>query len=71
MHFLRFCKGGTKEKFSKKKAEIRGLTNTPSQISSSPNQYAFKVQTSENTLLQTARPKVPLMPSYDQFGKDT
>ena len=35
----------------------------------SSNLYAFKVQTLENILAQTAAPKVPEWPSYGNFGK--
>ena len=37
----------------------------------SSNLYAFKVQTLENILAQTAAPKVPEWPSYGNFGKVT
>ena len=35
----------------------------------SSNLYAFKVQTLENILAQTAAPKVPEWPSYGNFGE--
>ena len=37
----------------------------------SSNLYAFKVQTLENILAQTAAPKVPEWPSYGNFRKVT
>ena len=37
----------------------------------SSNLYAFKVQTLENILAQTAAPKVPEWPSYANFRKLT
>ena len=35
----------------------------------SSNLYAFKVQTLENILAQTAAPKVPEWPSYGNFSR--
>ena len=70
-HFLKFFKGGTKGKSHKKQAELAGSKNTLTQIPSSINQYALKVQSSDNIVPQTAALKVPAIPSYDQFCKDT
>ena len=70
-HFLKFFIGGTKGKSLKKQAELAGSKNTLPQISSSINQYALKVQSSDNIVPQTAALKVPAIPSNDQFRKDT
>ena len=70
-HFLKFFKGGTKGKSLKKQAELAGSENTLPQIPSSINQYALKVQSPGNIVLQTAAVKVPAIPSNGQFGKDT
>ena len=70
-HFLKFFKGGTKGKSLKKQAELAGSKNTLPQIPSSINQYALKVQSSDNIVPQTAALKVPAIPSNSQFGKDT
>ena len=70
-HFLRFFKGGTTLKSLKKQAELAGSENTLSQIPSSINQYALKVQSSDNIVPQTAALKVPAIPSNGQFRKDT
>ena len=70
-HFLKFFKGGTKGKSLKKQAELAGSKNTLPQIPSSINQYALKVQSSDNIVPQTAALKVPAIPSNDQFRKDT
>ena len=70
-HFLKFFKGGTKGKSLKKQAELAGSKNTLPQISSSINQYALKVQSSDNIVPQTAALKVPAIPSNGQFCKDT
>ena len=70
-HFLKFFKGGNKEKSLKKQAELAGSENTLPQIPSSINQYALKVQSSDNIVPQTAAVKVPAIPSNNQFGKDT
>ena len=70
-HFLKFFKGGTKGKSLKKQAELAGSKNTLPQIPSSINQYALKVQSSDNIVPQTAALKVPAIPSNDQFCKDT
>ena len=70
-HFLKFFKGGTKRKSVKKLAELAGSKNTLPQIPSSINQYALKVQSSDNIVPQTAAIKVPPIPSNGQFRKDT
>ena len=70
-HFLKFFKGGTKGKSLKKQAELAGSENTLPPIPSSINQYALKVQSSDNIVPQTAALKVPAIPSNGQFGKDT
>ena len=70
-HFLKFFKGATKGKSLKKWVEFPGSKNTLPQIPSSINQYAIKVQSSENIVLQTARLKVPAIWSNDKFCKDT
>ena len=41
--------------------------STLAQMTLSSNLYAFKVQTLENILAQTAAPKVPEWPSYGKF----
>ena len=70
-HFLKFFKGGTKGKSLKKQAELAGSKNTLPQIPSSINQYALKVQSSDNIVPQTAALKVPAIPSNGQLRKDT
>ena len=70
-HFMKFFKGGTKGKSLKMQAKIAGSTNTLRQIPSQINQYALKVQSSDNIVLQTAAIKVPAIPSNGQFRKDT
>ena len=45
--------------------------STLAQMALSSNLYAFKVQTLENILAQTAAPKVPEWPSYVNFRKVT
>ena len=70
-HFLKFFKGGTKGKSLKKWVELAGSKNTLPQIPSSINQYALKVQSSENIVPQTAALKVPAIWSNDKFRKDT
>ena len=70
-HFLKFFKRGTKGKSLKKQAELAGSENTLPQIPSSINQYALKVQSSDNIVLQTAALKVPAIPSNGRFGKDS
>ena len=70
-HFLKFFKGGTKGKSLKKQAELAGSKNTLPQIPSSINQYALKVQSSDNILPQTAALKVPAIPRNGQFRNDT
>ena len=70
-HFLKFFKGGTKGKSLKKQAELAGSKNTLPQIPSSINQYALKVQSSDNIVPQTAALKVPAIPTNGQFRKDT
>ena len=70
-HFFKFFKGGTKGKSLKKQAELAGSKNTMPQIPSSINQYALKVQSSDNIVPQTAALKVPAIPRNGQFGKDT
>ena len=70
-HFLKFFKGGTKGKSLKKQAKLEGSKNTLPQIPSSNNQYALKVQSSDNIVPQTAALKVPAIPSNGQFRKDT
>ena len=70
-HFLKFFKGGTKGKSLKKQAELADSKNTMPQIASSINQYALKVQSSDNIVPQTAALKVPAIPSNGQFCKDT
>ena len=70
-HFLKFFKGGTKGKSLKKQAELAGSKNTLRQIPSQINQYALKVQSSDNIVPQTSALKVPAIPSNGQFGKDT
>ena len=70
-HFLKFFKGGTKGKQLKKQAKVAGSKDTLPQISSSINQYAVKVQSSENIEPVTAALKVPAIPSNDQFRKNT
>ena len=70
-HSLKFFKGGTTGKSLKKQAEVAGSENTLPQIPSSINQYALKVQSSDNIVPQTAALKVPAIPSNGQFCKDT
>ena len=70
-HFLKFFKGGTKRKSLEKWVELAGSKNTLPQISSSINQYALKVQSSDNIVPQTAALKVPAIWSNDKFRKDT
>ena len=70
-HFLKFFKGGTKGKSHKKWVELAGSKKTLPQISSSINQYALKVQSSDNIVPQTAALKVPAIWSNDKFCKDT
>ena len=72
--FLRFCKGGTKGKFSKiaqKVGRLSGLEKNPEQAALSPNYYALKEQRSQDILTQKAAPKVPGKPNYDNCRKDT
>ena len=69
--FINSLKGGTKGKSLKKQAELAVSENTLPQIPSSINQYALKVQSSDNLVPQTAALKVPAIPSNGQFGKDT
>ena len=70
-HYLKFFKGGTKEKWFKKWAELGCLKHTPAQNRRSLNMYVLKVQSSENILTQTAPPKLPAKPSSSIFSKDT
>ena len=70
-HFWKFFKGGTKGKSLKKQAELAGSKNTLLQIPSSINQYALKVQSSDNIVPQTAALKLRAILSNDQFCKDT
>ena len=70
-HLLKFFKGGTKGKSLKKQAELAGSKNTLPHILSSINQYALKVQSSDNIVPQTAALKVPAIPTNGQFRKDT
>ena len=70
-NFLRFCIGGTKGKSPEKKADNKGLKNTPAQIPLPLSQYACKVQTSANILAQTTAPKVHAEQSYAKCCKST
>ena len=61
-HFLKTCKRGTKENFSKiaqQVAVVWKAQSTLAQMALSSNFFAFKVQ--------TAAPKVPEWPSYGNF----
>ena len=69
-HFLKKCKLGPREIFQKSPKKMPSLErpkSTLEQVALSSNLYAFKVQTLQNILAQTAAPKVPEWPSYGNF----
>ena len=50
---------------------LKGRKRTLAQMALSSNLYAFKMQTLDNILAQTAARKVPERPSYNNFRKVT
>ena len=72
--FCKSAKGGPRKIFQKspkKKPSFERPKSTLAQMALSSNLYAFKVQTLENILAQTAAPNVPEWPSYGNFRKVT
>ena len=61
----------TFKKSPRKYPSLQRAKSTLAKMSLSCNLYAFKVQTLENILAQTAAPKVPEWPSYGNFRKVT
>ena len=73
-HFLKKCKGGTRENFSKIAQKIAIVLKTQrklAQMSLYSNLYAFKWKILDTILAQKAASKVPEWPCYSNFRNAT